>query len=207
MASVTNSVDGSHSEGLCEGLDPVGPHEGMVVMDHSSMLCPEEPPSGTGCVKIPSVTVRLAIFGKAPPLSPFPVVGKKVAFYKYSHSLVLWLLAVVVAGQYQASVVAFNLLLFGVAKMYPLFHRSAARKAHSSPRPMFNLLVVDPLAMVIVDENEGVCDFEEGEIVPEIGLACVELDSQSVEENGPFVDDHGHALVEVAISTPLKVIR
>ncbi|ERN00906.1 hypothetical protein AMTR_s00103p00149700 [Amborella trichopoda] len=73
-----------------------------------------------------------------------------------------------ITGQRQCSSLALNLVLLSVANMYPLFHRRAARKPRSSPRPAFDPLEVDPLAMVVLDEGDVLLELEDGEFVHEL---------------------------------------
>ncbi|ERN10280.1 hypothetical protein AMTR_s00178p00060300 [Amborella trichopoda] len=140
-------------------------------------LHPEEPPMGSVYMNIPKIVVRPTVFGKVL-LAPFPFDAKKVAYSKYSFSLLLWLLSVASVGQNQASAVALNLLLLTAAKMYPLFHLNVARKARASPRSAFDPKVVDPLAVMVINKDEGLSDLEEGEFVLDIAPARVEPDSR-----------------------------
>ncbi|ERN18264.1 hypothetical protein AMTR_s00055p00127960 [Amborella trichopoda] len=57
-------------------------------------------------------------------------------------------------GHKHCFALALNLVLLSVANMYPLSHCRAARKLHSSPKPGFDPLIVDPLALVVLEEGD-----------------------------------------------------
>ncbi|ERN00419.1 hypothetical protein AMTR_s00100p00068290 [Amborella trichopoda] len=139
--------DDSYAEGprgLPNSLNKLG------MIDSTSVLCTEASPLGMGCMEIcPAISLR-PIFRKSPPPFFFLLERKQ---------------AVMQTCQNRCSVLTFNLLLLVAAKMYPLFHRSASRKAHYSPKPVFDPLSVDPLAMVMVDDMEDSGDLKEGELV------------------------------------------
>ncbi|ERN15769.1 hypothetical protein AMTR_s00039p00100150 [Amborella trichopoda] len=64
-------------------------------------------------------------------------------------------------------------LLSLLGSMFPLSHRSAARRLRSTLRPSFHPLTVDPLAIVLVEESSEPQLLEEGEFVPNIGSSCL----------------------------------
>ncbi|ERM94628.1 hypothetical protein AMTR_s00011p00180470 [Amborella trichopoda] len=87
-----------------------------------------------------------------------------------------------VVGQRLFSSVAIQVLLVLLGKMYPLMHHHAAKRIHTTPRHSFDPLVVDPLAIVLVEEGIEPQMLEVGEVVPKAldGLEALDLSLRRV---------------------------
>ncbi|ERM98534.1 hypothetical protein AMTR_s00113p00120520 [Amborella trichopoda] len=114
-----------------------------------------------------------------------------------------WFAALIVASHRQCSSLALNLVLLSVTKMFPLFHCRAAKKPRSSPKSAFDPLVVNPLAMVVLDEGDAYWDLEDGEFVPKL----MEQDLQVDIDDEPWAQNPDLAMVEVVAPNPLNVLR
>ncbi|ERN04768.1 hypothetical protein AMTR_s00140p00041960 [Amborella trichopoda] len=64
----------------------------------------------------------------------------------------LFLSVLVVANQRHLASLASIVLISLLESIYPLYHGSGARHIRSTPRPSFDPLMVDPLAIVAVEE-------------------------------------------------------
>ncbi|ERM94630.1 hypothetical protein AMTR_s00011p00184340 [Amborella trichopoda] len=93
-----------------------------------------------------------------PSFSPslLPVSGAKAVTdcKQRNFSWFFFVYALVVAGHRRCSSLALQAVLVLLGKMYPLMHRRAARRIHSSPSPSFDPLAIDPMAIVTIDESE-----------------------------------------------------
>ncbi|ERN12656.1 hypothetical protein AMTR_s00025p00241940 [Amborella trichopoda] len=92
---------------------------------------------------------------KAVPPSYFLDVGSKlsVAPKVCKTSSFFLFLVLVVASQRHLSSLTFIVLLSLHGSMYPLYHHNGARRICFTSRPPFDPLMVDPLVIVIVEEN------------------------------------------------------
>ncbi|ERN06607.1 hypothetical protein AMTR_s00058p00157380 [Amborella trichopoda] len=133
-----------------------------------------------------------------------PPQGKQKPPYKSSSFFTVWLLAFLATAHNRCSVVAFKLLLVIAAKMYPLFHRKAARKSLSFPKPKFDPLLVDPLTVVVLNDPEDAMALEGEVLDTEHGAPAPMVEE---EDTGIRVEDPSLALVEVASPPPIDVLR
>ncbi|ERN18262.1 hypothetical protein AMTR_s00055p00124440 [Amborella trichopoda] len=94
----------------------------------------------------------------------------------------MWFVAaLIVAGHKHCFALALNSVLLSVANMYPLSHRHATRKLHSSPKPGFDPLMVDPLALEVLEEGDVQVDLQEREFLPKV----LEHEVETVNVDGP----------------------
>ncbi|ERN10410.1 hypothetical protein AMTR_s00026p00179120, partial [Amborella trichopoda] len=87
-------------------------------------------------------------------LKPFFVVKAVSGSFVCHWSWFLLLSALVFLGLQRSSSIISQALLVVLGKMYHLRHRLHAHRIRSSPRPSFNPLGVDPLAIIVVEEND-----------------------------------------------------
>ncbi|ERM94867.1 hypothetical protein AMTR_s00009p00113830 [Amborella trichopoda] len=179
-----------------------------------SRLHIEAPTSGKAVVDVeifPPLSSAASICGIAFLSSPYLFLVKEVKptaaerktknFYRF-----LWFDAALIVKDYKhCSALALNLVLLSVANMYPLSHRRATRKLRSSPKPGFDPLMVDPLALVVLDERNVHVDLEEGEFFPKV----LEKQVEATNTDGPVepeVQFPKLALVEMDAYSPLNVV-
>ncbi|ERN13384.1 hypothetical protein AMTR_s00041p00166900 [Amborella trichopoda] len=122
----------------------------------------------------PPLSLAASIWGMAFLSSPylFPVKEVKPAATERKTRIFnrfLWsIAALIVVGHKHCSALTLNLVLLSVANMYPMSHRRATRKLHSSPTPGLDPLMVDPLPLVVLEEGDVHVDLEEGEFHLEV---------------------------------------
>ncbi|ERN05436.1 hypothetical protein AMTR_s00007p00238120 [Amborella trichopoda] len=147
---------------VCEG----SPAKLELTVGGESLLPPEGPLTELVYVEAcPALTPSFILEKQSKP-SPFQYHSKEVVAFDNKTSPSLWVFwfLLLVANQRRSTVVALQILLLVVRNMYPLFHRCAARKGRSSQRPKFDPLVVDPLALVILDDDMGGLNVMNGEL-------------------------------------------
>ncbi|ERN12542.1 hypothetical protein AMTR_s00025p00201810 [Amborella trichopoda] len=82
-------------------------------------------------------------------LTAFPVKVVDAVAVELCWALVLLL----VLFHHHRSTVALQLVLAVVGKMYPLLHRHAAKQGRLARHPSFDPLIINLLALVVVDED------------------------------------------------------
>ncbi|ERM95825.1 hypothetical protein AMTR_s00060p00073240 [Amborella trichopoda] len=155
-----------------------------------SRLYIEAPTLGKAVVDMkisPPLSPVASIWGMAFLSSPylFPIKEVKPATVERKtriFSEFMWfVVALIVAGHKHCFALSLNLVFLSVANMYLLSHHRATRKLRSSPRPDFDPLMVDPLALGVFEEGDVQVDLEEWEFLPEV----LEQEVEAVNVDGP----------------------
>ncbi|ERM99706.1 hypothetical protein AMTR_s00099p00082310 [Amborella trichopoda] len=154
-------------------------------------------------VGAPLLTLECTEVEKPPPSSSPTASGLKAVDGGCFLGL-LWLkLILVITDNMWLSTIMYQRLIDSWSKMYPLLHRRAARKSCSVPRPSFDLLAIDPLAIVVIKRVSSTLNLRKRNMY-RLHWKRLRKDSVAAEVD---VKEQGLALVELEVSPPLSVIH
>ncbi|ERN13330.1 hypothetical protein AMTR_s00041p00100070 [Amborella trichopoda] len=172
-------------------------------MEHGMLCRPRSPRVYVDVVGASLLTLEHIEMQKPLPSSS-PTAGGLKAVDGGCFLSLFWLaLILVITNNRWSSTIVFQRLIDSWSKMYPLLHRRAGRKSRFIPRPSFEALAVDPLAIVVIEKDIENLELEEGEFVPP-ALEAFGEDGVAAEVE---VKEQGLVLVELEVSPPLSILH